>query len=272
MPSATRPQRPARWFAAACADRLDLQLLDLVAVAVALDARECRCRSRSGCPAPSARSRRRWWPARCGARCAARKTRSCSAARQAREQRQHFRTPADDACAAPRRPRGSRARRAGTPARRRRLRGTVRRRVDDRSIRSRSFALASAVRVVPESCRLHRGLSSNRPVAHLDRIQPARHFDHRRGLSSLPKCRAKRSASIVAEVTITFRSGRRGRISLQVAEQEIDVQAALVRLVDDERVVGVEQRIALRLGEQDAVGHQLDRRARATAGPWKRTL
>ena len=44
----------------------------------------------------------------------------------------------------------------------------------------------------------------------------------------------------------------------QVAEQEVDVQAALVRLVDDDRVVGAQQRIALGLGEQDAVGHQFD--------------
>ena len=48
----------------------------------------------------------------------------------------------------------------------------------------------------------------------------------------------------------------------QVAEQEVDVQAALVRLVDDQRVVGAQQRVALRLGQQDAVGHQLDRRTR----------
>jgi hypothetical protein len=47
----------------------------------------------------------------------------------------------------------------------------------------------------------------------------------------------------------------------QVAEQEVDVQAALVRLVDDQRVVGAQQRVALRLGQQDAVGHQLDRGA-----------
>ena len=47
---------------------------------------------------------------------------------------------------------------------------------------------------------------------------------------------------------------------LQVAQQEIDVEAALVRLVDDDRVVGAEQRVALRLGEQDAVRHQLDER------------
>ena len=32
-----------------------------------------------------------------------------------------------------------------------------------------------------------------------------------------------------------------------------------MRLVNDERVVGQQQRIGLRLGQQDTVGHQLDR-------------
>ena len=49
--------------------------------------------------------------------------------------------------------------------------------------------------------------------------------------------------------------------SPQIAKQEVDVEAALVRLVDDQRVVGLQQRIGLRLGQQDAVGHQLDRGA-----------
>ncbi len=50
-----------------------------------------------------------------------------------------------------------------------------------------------------------------------------------------------------------------------MSEQEVDVEAALVRLVDDQRVVGAEERIALRLGEQDAVGHQLDAGSRREA-------
>ena len=54
------------------ADRLDQQLLDLAAVAVALDAGRAGCRSRSGCRAPSARSRRRWWRARCARPCGCR--------------------------------------------------------------------------------------------------------------------------------------------------------------------------------------------------------
>src|SRR5690606_30950426 len=46
----------------------------------------------------------------------------------------------------------------------------------------------------------------------------------------------------------------------QVAEDEVDVEAAFVRLVDDDRVVAAQQRVALDLGEQDPVGHQLDQR------------
>ena len=43
-----------------------------------------------------------------------------------------------------------------------------------------------------------------------------------------------------------------------VAQQEVDVEAALVRLVNDDGVVVLEQRIGLRLGQQDTVGHELD--------------
>src|SRR5690606_32610792 len=43
---------------------------------------------------------------------------------------------------------------------------------------------------------------------------------------------------------------------------EVDVEAALVRLVHDDRVVARQHAVALDLGEQDAVGHELDH------GPW----
>ena len=46
----------------------------------------------------------------------------------------------------------------------------------------------------------------------------------------------------------------------QVAEQEVDVEAALVRLVDDDGVVRVEPCVAARLREQHAVGQHLDER------------
>ena len=49
----------------------------------------------------------------------------------------------------------------------------------------------------------------------------------------------------------------------QVAEDEVDVEAALVRLVDDQRVVVREATVAADLVEQDAVRHDLDERRRA---------
>src|SRR5699024_1832088 len=45
---------------------------------------------------------------------------------------------------------------------------------------------------------------------------------------------------------------------LEVAEQKIDVERALVRLVDDDGFVTVEKTVTRRLRQQDAIGHQLD--------------
>jgi hypothetical protein len=72
------------------------------------------------------------------------------------------------------------------------------------------------------------------------------------------KWSANRSGSIVALVMMSLRSGRRGQDLVEVAQQEIDVEAALVRLVDDQRVVLAEEAVGLGLREQDPVGHQLD--------------
>ena len=47
-----------------------------------------------------------------------------------------------------------------------------------------------------------------------------------------------------------------GQQLLEEAEQEVDVQAALVGLVDDDRVVAAQQPVALDLGEQQAVGDE----------------
>ena len=55
----------------------------------------------------------------------------------------------------------------------------------------------------------------------------------------------------------------RGQDPFQVAEQEVDVEAALVRLVDDDRVVAAQQPVALDLGQQQAVGHQPQQRVLA---------
>jgi len=94
----------------------------------------------------------------------------------------------------------------------------------------------------------------DRTVAHLDRVQPARHLDHRRAVEMLREALGIDGRRGDDQLQV----GPPGQQLLQVAEQEIDVQAALVRLVDDDRLVGVQVGIALRLGKQDAVGHQLD--------------
>ena len=44
----------------------------------------------------------------------------------------------------------------------------------------------------------------------------------------------------------------------QIAEQKVDVEAAFVRLVDDDGVVFAQHPVAVNLIEKDAVGHQLD--------------
>ncbi len=54
--------------------------------------------------------------------------------------------------------------------------------------------------------------------------------------------------------------GATGEQLREVAEQQVDVEAALVRLVDDDRVVATQQPVVGDLGQQDAVGHDLDER------------
>ena len=99
-----------------------------------------------------------------------------------------------------------------------------------------------------------------RPVAHLDRIGAPGNHQHRRlppfGIGKVLR-KAIRVDGGGGDDQLQVRPARQDL--LQVAQQEVDVQAALVRLVDDQRVVGFQQRVGLRLGQQDAVGHQLDR-------------
>ena len=48
--------------------------------------------------------------------------------------------------------------------------------------------------------------------------------------------------------------------ALENPEKEVDVKRTLVRLVDDDSVVGTEKRVGASLREKDAVGHELDAR------------
>ncbi len=93
-----------------------------------------------------------------------------------------------------------------------------------------------------------------RAVAHLDRVGPPGHLDHRS------------AAEVLGEALGLDRRGGDDHLQVrsprqqlaQVAEDEVDVQAALVRLVDQQGVVAAQVAVTLQLGQQDAVGHQLD--------------
>ena len=52
---------------------------------------------------------------------------------------------------------------------------------------------------------------------------------------------------------------------VEVAEQEVDVEAALMGLVNDQGVVGTQVAVALGLGQEYPVGHELDPGCRAGA-------
>ena len=99
---------------------------------------------------------------------------------------------------------------------------------------------------------LVRGL--DRPVAHLDRVHPARNLDHG-GIVEGP-----------GEFFGVDGGGGDDQFEIPPAldqffqnpQNEIDVQAAFVGFVHDQRVVGREGRIALGLRQQNAVGHDLD--------------
>ena len=101
-------------------------------------------------------------------------------------------------------------------------------------------------------------LGLHRAVTQLDREHSSRDLDHRRIVEVLreaPGIDRRRSDD---QLEIGARIGFALQQLLQIAEQEVDVQAALVRLVENQCVILAEPRVALRFGEQDAVGHQLD--------------
>ena len=225
------------------ADRLDRQPLHLGAHGVAARSARRRCRRRTGCPGRSARSRRRWWPAPraapSGARrpCAARRPRAASTAARPRARSsagQRVGGVADLPLAGQEHQdvAGTLGRQLARPRRR-----------SPRSGRGRSARPPRRPRAARRA-----GGSGSRP----GRCGPTPRPRARRSAA------ANRSTSMVAEVMISLRSGRLGQQPLEVAEQEVDVEAALVGLVDDDRVVAAQLPVALQLGQQDAVGHHLD--------------
>ncbi|BDZ55790.1 hypothetical protein GCM10025870_28630 [Agromyces marinus] len=114
------------------------------------------------------------------------------------------------------------------------------------------------------------GLGDERAVPHLDRVGAPGHLDDRGRL-------ARAAGEVRGEALRVDRRARddhaqvgaAGEEPLEVAEQEVDVEAALVRLVDDDRVVAAQVAVAVDLVEEDAVGHDLDARrlARSVGEP-----
>ena len=98
-----------------------------------------------------------------------------------------------------------------------------------------------------------------RPVALLDRKHAPRDHDDRRWSILTGKVIGKALRVDGGRGHDDFQVRTTRQDLAQIAEQKVDVQTALVRLVNDDGVVGLEQRIGLRLGQQNAVGHELDR-------------
>ena len=101
----------------------------------------------------------------------------------------------------------------------------------------------------------------DRPVAHLDGVGAPRHLDDRR----VAEVRGEALRVDCCRRDDHLQVRPRGQDAPEVPEQEVDVQAALVRLVDDDRVVAAQQPVALDLGQQQAVGHQPQQRVLARA-------
>ena len=91
-------------------------------------------------------------------------------------------------------------------------------------------------------------------VAGLDRVAAAAHLDDRGVAKVLREAVHINGCAGDDELQIPTL----GEQLVQVAEQEVDVQAALVRLVHDDGVVSGELAVTTDLGEQQTVGHHLD--------------
>ncbi len=97
------------------------------------------------------------------------------------------------------------------------------------------------------------------PITDLDRVGAAGHLDDGR-VTEMPGEPPRVDGGRRDD---QLQVGPAGQQLLEIAEQEVDVQAPLVGLVDDDRVVGPEHPVPDDLVQQDPVGHQLDQRVRA---------
>ncbi len=102
-------------------------------------------------------------------------------------------------------------------------------------------------------------------------IVGARAVAHGHGMASARNPHDRRAAEVLGEALGVDRRRRDDDLEvrplaldvLEIPEHEVDVEAALVRLVDDQRVVGAQAAVAADVVQQDAVRHDLDERRRA---------
>ena len=104
------------------------------------------------------------------------------------------------------------------------------------------------------------GPLTERPVPHLDRVGAAGDLDDGGGNTTGREVPGEPVGVDRRRRDDHLQIGSLRQQFLQVAEDEVDVEAPLVRLVDDQRVVLTQRPVALDLGEEDAVGHHLDER------------
>ncbi|MNE05189.1 hypothetical protein D3C80_977440 [compost metagenome] len=111
--------------------------------------------------------------------------------------------------------------------------------------------------VVLDAVTLFVLLKRQRAIPGVHRVGAAGYLDNRRVIEVLGEtlqvdgCRSDDD----------FQVGTARQQGFQVAEQEVDVEAAFVGFVDDDRVVAFQIAVVLGFRQQDAVGHQLDQGA-----------
>ncbi|KPY95200.1 putative periplasmic protein kinase ArgK and related GTPase of G3E family [Pseudomonas syringae pv. spinaceae] len=97
-------------------------------------------------------------------------------------------------------------------------------------------------------------LAGQRAIPEVHGEGTTRYFDHRRIVEVLGK--ALQVDGRGGDDDFQVRAARQQ--GFQVTEQKVDVQAALVGFVDDDRVVALKKAVILGFGQQDTVSHQLD--------------
>ena len=101
------------------------------------------------------------------------------------------------------------------------------------------------------------GLGGQRAIPGVDRKGAPRDFNDRRTIEMLGE--ALQVDGRRGDDDLQVGPARQQR--LEVAKQEVDIEAAFMGLVDDDGVVTLEETVVLGFSQQDAISHQLDQRA-----------